>query len=88
MSLLFLVVEFSQVKKMILESKNLVLGILNRGSTYMLGQRRNFNDRLSEPKKRYTYFVPRNSAWEKAKNIFPSAYKKIFMPDFSYHVSI
>ncbi|XP_074115008.1 fasciclin 1 Fas1 domain-containing isoform X1 [Cotesia typhae] len=54
-------------------------------STYMLGQRRNFNDRLSEPKKRYTYFVPRNSAWEKAKNIFPSAYKKIFMPEFSYH---
>ncbi|XP_057339483.1 fasciclin-1 isoform X4 [Microplitis mediator] len=54
-------------------------------STYMLGQQRGFNDRLSEPRKRYTYFVPRDSAWEKAKNIYPSAYKKIFMKEFNYH---
>ncbi|XP_053594627.1 fasciclin-1 isoform X2 [Microplitis demolitor] len=54
-------------------------------ATYTLGQQRGFNDRLSEPRKRYTYFVPRDSAWEKAKNIYPSAYKKIFMKEFNYH---
>jgi len=56
-------------------------------STYFLGQRRGFNDQLNDTTKRFTYFVPRDYAWEVAAITYPSTTKKLFMPDYSYHVS-
>ncbi|KAK0079745.1 hypothetical protein PV325_000871 [Microctonus aethiopoides] len=54
-------------------------------ATYFLGTRRNFNEQLNDTKKRFTYFVPSNSAWENAKISVPSTYAKLFMSDYSYH---
>ncbi|KAI4477421.1 hypothetical protein M0804_012807 [Polistes exclamans] len=54
-------------------------------STYFLGQRRGFNDQLNDTTKRFTYFAPRDYAWSSANISYPSAIKKLFMPDFSYH---
>ena len=54
-------------------------------STYFLGQRRGFNEQLGDTKKRFTYFAPRNYAWNVAAISYPSTSKKLFMPDFSYH---
>lgn len=56
-------------------------------STYFLGQRRGFNDQLNDTTKRFTYFVPYDYAWNVAMTRYPSTYKKLFMPEFSYHVS-
>ncbi|XP_059487719.1 fasciclin-1 isoform X2 [Neocloeon triangulifer] len=53
--------------------------------TFWLGQGERFNEQLSNPFKRYTYFVPRDSAWEKAELHYPSTHKKLFMRDFQYH---
>ncbi|XP_023702117.1 fasciclin-1 isoform X3 [Cryptotermes secundus] len=55
-------------------------------NTYHLGQQGNFNDELGDKTKRFTYFVPRNHAWQKAEIHFPSAHKKLFMKDYGYHV--
>ncbi|XP_046418029.1 fasciclin-1 isoform X1 [Neodiprion fabricii] len=54
-------------------------------STYFLGQRRGFNNQLNDTRKRFTYFVPRDFAWKAAEIKFPSTYKKLFMPEYSYH---
>ncbi|XP_043288919.1 fasciclin-1 isoform X3 [Venturia canescens] len=54
-------------------------------STYYLGTQRDFNNQLNDTKKRFTYFVPRDSAWEIARISIPSTYKKLFMPQFNYH---
>ncbi|XP_043488179.1 fasciclin-1 isoform X2 [Polistes fuscatus] len=54
-------------------------------STYFLGQRRGFNDQLNDTTKRFTYFAPRDYAWSGANISYPSAIKKLFMPDYSYH---
>lgn len=54
-------------------------------STYFLGQRRNFNDQLNDTTKRFTYFAPYDKAWINAATSYPSAVKKLFMPEFSYH---
>lgn len=54
-------------------------------STYFLGQRRNFNDQLNDTTKRFTYFAPVDKAWFNAATQYPSAVKKLFMPEFSYH---
>lgn len=56
--------------------------------TLWLGTRNRFNDQLNGTTARYTYFVPRDKAWKSLENEFPSVYKKLFMPDFSYHVSV
>ncbi|XP_015431057.1 PREDICTED: fasciclin-1 [Dufourea novaeangliae] len=53
-------------------------------TTYFLGQRRDFNEQLNDTTKRFTYFAPRDYAWNVAEINFPSASKKLFMPDFSY----
>jgi uncharacterized surface protein with fasciclin (FAS1) repeats len=55
--------------------------------TFFLGQNQRFNDQLNDTHKRFTYFVPRDSAWDKAELNYPSAHKKLFMRDFQYHVS-
>ncbi|XP_046393705.1 fasciclin-1 isoform X3 [Ischnura elegans] len=54
--------------------------------TFHLGQQERFNEQLNDTRKRFTYFVPRDSAWEKAEIHSPSAHKKLFMKEFSYHV--
>ncbi|XP_017877413.1 fasciclin-1 isoform X3 [Ceratina calcarata] len=54
-------------------------------STYFLGQRHSFNDQLNDTTKRFTYFAPRDYAWNAAAISYPSTSKKIFMPEFSYH---
>ncbi|KAG5346384.1 FAS1 protein, partial [Acromyrmex charruanus] len=54
-------------------------------STYVLGQRRGFNDQLNDTKKRFTYFAPYDYAWKDAANNYPSTTKKLFMTEFSYH---
>lgn len=57
-------------------------------TTYYLGQRREFNNQLNETKKWFTYFAPRDYAWNVAEVTYPSTLKKLFMPGFSYHVSV
>ncbi|XP_071443491.1 fasciclin-1 isoform X2 [Hetaerina americana] len=54
--------------------------------TFNLGQQERFNEQLNDTRKRFTYFVPRDSAWDKAEILSPSAHKKLFMKEFSYHV--
>nr|CAI5853122.1 unnamed protein product [Callosobruchus analis] len=53
-------------------------------NTYRLGQYQKFNEQLNNADKRFTYFVPRDKAWENAKVAFPSAIKKLFMPEFMH----
>jgi len=53
----------------------------------LLGQRRGFNDQLNDTSKRFTYFAPIDYAWKDAANNYPSTTKKLFMPEYSYHVS-
>lgn len=54
--------------------------------TFFLGQRDGFNSRLNDTRLKFTYFVPRDKAWRKAEIDNPSTLKKLFMPEFSYHV--
>lgn len=54
--------------------------------TYQLGKYDGFNDQLYDMRNRFTYFVPRDLAWQKMEAKYPSAHKKIFMRDFGYHV--
>ncbi|XP_078040746.1 fasciclin 1 Fas1 domain-containing isoform X2 [Augochlora pura] len=54
-------------------------------ATYILGQRHAFNDQLNDTTKRFTYFAPRDYAWNVAEITYPSTMKKLFMPEFSYH---
>ncbi|XP_077294817.1 fasciclin 1 Fas1 domain-containing isoform X2 [Arctopsyche grandis] len=53
--------------------------------TYVLGKKGLFNTQLNNTNHRFTYFVPRNKAWQKFQIEYPSAHKKMFMDDFSYH---
>lgn len=53
-----------------------------------MGQRTGFNRQLNDTTRRYTYFVPRDWAWQQTETEFPSLYKKLFMPEFEYHVSL
>ncbi|XP_059609328.1 fasciclin-1-like isoform X2 [Phlebotomus argentipes] len=55
--------------------------------TYHLGMLPRFNDQLDNPKRKYTFFVPRDKAWRNLDRTWPSTYKKLFMPAFSYHAS-
>lgn len=54
--------------------------------TYTLGKY-GFNKQLDEKTKRFTYFVPSDYAWKTSEPEFPSAFKKLFMQEFNYHVS-
>uniref|UniRef100_A0A146LUE9 Fasciclin-1 n=1 Tax=Lygus hesperus TaxID=30085 RepID=A0A146LUE9_LYGHE len=53
--------------------------------TYILGKTQGFNSQLEDMNKRFTYFVPRDYAWKKMENKYPTAHKKLFMHDFAYH---
>lgn len=57
-------------------------------NTLWLGTRNRFNDQLNSSSARFTYFVPSDAGWRSLENEMPSAYKKLFMPEFTYHVSI
>lgn len=61
--------------------------IWNCSKTFWLGQSDRFNEQLNSPYKRFTYFVPRDTAWDKAELHYPSTHKKLFMRDFQYHVN-
>lgn len=56
-------------------------------STYTMGQLSGFNAQLNDTTRRFTYFVPRDYAWTTTEINFPSTHKKLFMPEFAYHVS-
>ncbi|EDV91586.1 GH13158 [Drosophila grimshawi] len=53
--------------------------------TYKMGEFSHFNDQLNNTQRRYTFFVPRDKGWQKTEVDYPSAHKKLFMRDFSYH---
>uniref|UniRef100_A0A8D8RZB0 Fasciclin-1 n=1 Tax=Cacopsylla melanoneura TaxID=428564 RepID=A0A8D8RZB0_9HEMI len=55
-------------------------------SAHKLGEMLHFNDQLDNTKNKYTYFVPRDAAWDKIKIQSPSMYKKVFMEDFAPNV--
>lgn len=65
----------------------MVIYFYNFSSTYFLGKLSKFNPQLNDTKRRFTYFVPRDKAWQKAELEYPSQHKKLFMKDFAYHVS-
>ncbi|KRT80042.1 hypothetical protein AMK59_6714, partial [Oryctes borbonicus] len=52
--------------------------------TYHLGQNCGFNRQFNDTTRRYTFFVPRDRAWQQARVTMPSAIKKLFMLDFCY----
>lgn len=52
-----------------------------------MGRNADFNLQLNDTKRRFTYFVPRDWAWQQTEIEFPSTHKKLFMPEFYYHVS-
>ncbi|XP_046682361.1 fasciclin-1 isoform X3 [Homalodisca vitripennis] len=54
--------------------------------TYQLGKTNNFNIQLDDTSKKFTYFVPRDFAWNRMEARFPSAHKKMFMKDYGYHI--
>ncbi|KAI5698356.1 hypothetical protein M8J75_005591 [Diaphorina citri] len=55
-------------------------------SAHKLGEMLHFNDQLDNSRYRYTYFVPRDSAWKKIEIQSPSVYKKVFMQEFAPNV--
>lgn len=58
-------------------------------TTYQLGHKSRFNERINGTQRhQYTYFVPSNAAWAQTELNLPTAYKKLFMQDYAYHVSI
>lgn len=69
-----------------MKSRSLHKFFSSSSDTLWLGSRNRFNEQLNGTTARYTYFVPRDRAWKGLENEYPSVYKKLFMPDFSYHV--
>ncbi|CAG9765041.1 unnamed protein product [Ceutorhynchus assimilis] len=53
--------------------------------SFEMGKMQQFNSQLNDTNKKFTYFVPSNRAWQNARVVMPSAIKKLFMPEFSYH---
>ncbi|CAL4059847.1 unnamed protein product, partial [Meganyctiphanes norvegica] len=54
--------------------------------TWTLSQQDEWNARLDLKNEKYTFFAPSNDAWDFIKREMPSAHKKLFMGEFSYHV--
>lgn len=57
-------------------------------TTYALAKESEFLKQINDTNKKYTFFVPSDAAWKEFSVQNPSAHKKLFMPDFNYHVSI
>lgn len=51
-------------------------------TTYEMGSRTGFNDRLADRTKRFTYFVPRNKAWQNSEDFYPQALQKLVSGDY------
>ncbi|VVC43692.1 FAS1 domain [Cinara cedri] len=51
--------------------------------TNYLGQVSGLNEQLSDVQKRFTYFVPRDTAWKRLLNDNPLVYKKLFEPEYA-----
>lgn len=56
-------------------------------STYTLASQSDFLSQINDTSRRYTFFVPSDQAWREFGLQDPSAHKKLFMPEFRYHVS-
>ncbi|XP_066989543.1 fasciclin-1 isoform X4 [Macrobrachium rosenbergii] len=54
--------------------------------TFNLSLQEGWNERLKSREEKFTLFVPSNGAWEQIHRTLPSAYKKLFMGEFPYHV--
>lgn len=65
-----------------------ILFLFIYSDTNYLGQISSLNDQLGDLQKRFTYFVPRDYAWKELLGKNPSAYRKMFMPENAYVVSI
>ncbi|ENN76656.1 hypothetical protein YQE_06835, partial [Dendroctonus ponderosae] len=72
-------------KQKYLEVLQMHVVVDNRLKSYELGQAQQFNAQLNATNKKFTYFIPSNKAWQTARVMMPSAIKKLFMEDFSYH---
>uniref|UniRef100_A0A1B0A9Q9 FAS1 domain-containing protein n=1 Tax=Glossina pallidipes TaxID=7398 RepID=A0A1B0A9Q9_GLOPL len=53
--------------------------------TRTLGNLSFFNEQLRNMDRKFTYFVPRDYAWERAAAKFPEVVKKLQMPEFNFH---
>lgn len=56
-------------------------------ATFIMGQQSNFNAQLNDVTKRFTYFVPRDLAWQQVRTAIPSTFKVLFMPEYAAQVS-
>ncbi|XP_037026779.1 fasciclin-1 isoform X3 [Bradysia coprophila] len=54
-------------------------------SSNLMGMLSGFNAQLNDTTRRFTYFVPRDWAWQQTEIEFPSTHKKLFMPEFNWH---
>lgn len=71
----------------------LIFFLLNFSITYNLGnipysfgKYRNFNDKLDDITKNYTYFVPRDAAWKLFSVQYPSIYDALSKPGNAHQV--
>ncbi|KAK8394216.1 hypothetical protein O3P69_006417 [Scylla paramamosain] len=55
-------------------------------ATFNLSQQEGWNEKLKNRDEQFTLFVPTNDAWAEIRRTMPSAYKKLFMGSFAYHV--
>ncbi|XP_050421905.1 fasciclin-1 isoform X2 [Adelges cooleyi] len=53
-------------------------------NTNYLGSASGLNEQLADTQKRFTYFVPRNKAWDDLNDQSPAVYQKLFTPEYSY----
>lgn len=55
-------------------------------ATFNLSQQEGWNEKLKNRNEEFTLFVPTNDAWQDIRKTMPSAFKKLFMGKFAYHV--
>lgn len=53
--------------------------------TYQLGQQDNWNQRLGDRTKKFTFFAPSNEAWHNIQRESATAYKQLKMGNYAYH---
>lgn len=60
---------------------------LSFSMTYEMGERAGLNGILEERTKRFTYFVPRDKAWQNSETVYPNALRKLNNIDYNFEVS-
>ncbi|XP_054721635.1 fasciclin-1-like [Uloborus diversus] len=55
-------------------------------TTFKLSGQEEWNLKLNDKEKSYTFFVPNRKAWEDLKKEMPSEHKQLHLGQFSYHV--